>query len=73
MSQGLPDHGGAAGEMLKRLGEQGRDDPPCQDARLWSLICCLDPAHAHFLNPACEAFSSANGLDQLQSADGSSH
>lgn len=63
MSQALPDHGRAAADVLQQMRDYGRDDPQYQDARLWSLVYYLDPAHADFLSQAYEAYSSANGLN----------
>ena len=49
--------------MLQQLRDYGRDDPAYKDARLWSLVYWLDPAHDDFLTRAYQAFSSANGLN----------
>jgi sphinganine-1-phosphate aldolase len=59
----LPDHGRPADEVLQQLRDYGADDPRHRDARLWSLVYYLDPAHDDFLNQAYHAYSSANGLN----------
>ena len=63
MTQALPEHGRPADEVLQQLQDYGRDDPHYQDARLWSLVYYLDPAHADFLAKAYHSYSSANGLN----------
>jgi sphinganine-1-phosphate aldolase len=59
----LPDHGRPADEVLRRLHDYGSADPRYRDAKLWSLVYYLDPAHDAFLNQAYHAYSSANGLN----------
>ena len=59
----LPDRGRSHDEVLQQLRDYGRDDPAYKDARLWSLVYWLDPAHDRFLTEAYRAFSSANGLN----------
>ncbi len=59
----LPEQGRAPDEVLQQLQDYGRDDPAYKDARLWSLVYWLDPAHDEFLNRAYHAYASANGLN----------
>jgi sphinganine-1-phosphate aldolase len=59
----LPEQGRAADDVLQQLRDYGRDDPAYKDARLWSLVYWLDPAHDQFLNQAYQSYASANGLN----------
>jgi sphinganine-1-phosphate aldolase len=59
----LPDHGRTTADVLQQLQDYGRDDPAYKDARLWSLVYYLDPAHDEFLTQAYGSYASANGLN----------
>ena len=59
----LPEQGRSAAHVLQQLRDYGRDDPAYKDARLWSLVYYLDPAHDEFLAQAYQAYASANGLN----------
>jgi sphinganine-1-phosphate aldolase len=49
--------------VLQALRAFVADDPDYAHGRLWSLVYYLDEDHARFLGQACQAFSSANGLN----------